>query len=938
MSDLRCKGLLAVFLCVLPCGVAAQSSANGSCTMELPSFSTNSPNIFNDRQEQDLGDALAEMFESGMRVSQPGADDQLSRIGARMLSTLPPTGIHYRFRVYDSGEINGFSLTGGRVYISRKLIAAVKNEDELAGVLAHEIGHLATHQTAIEMTRSFRIRLGVTEVGDRTDVFAKVHQFFNTPPKPNEDRVREEKDQLVADNMALYAMVQAGYAPESLAAFLDTSMVNKGKTGNWFSDVLGLTGESSQRYRSALKMIAALPAGCKGRKPVTGGAFEAWQRSEVEERMKAAATADIGDMPVKLDPPLRPSPWRIRFSPDGKTVLVQDEGSITLVDRVATKVLSQIEAPDAEAAQFTPDSTGVVFNDSNLRVERWNVTTQRREWVKELIVYDGCSQTLLSPDGKTLACVRVTPMSHPPKIGLRLIGVESGEPFFEKPGFFEVNTFASYYSEFSFALAAFSGVQMVSMMETPDGRYLLAVAGQNSIAYDLKEKHPIQLGRKLKALIQTSMAFVGSNELFMAGEPKRGDLYHGLLLSFPDGKVLKDIDIGRQSVQGVAHGENVLVAPLKDYAVGVLSLGSGALVAGNKLPAMDMWDNLTVSEDAVGGVAFRELGTSRMTHVPLPVGLLPRTRAAALSRDGAFLALSLRNRSAVWNVDTGKQISVMRPLRSSWFDDQDELWAQLPKYMDRDPFAIKMKLRANDAAGGTVANLGKYDDDGWQFHELQFLLKPMGKDTATNHHATLSVKKMETQAVAWTRDFPHEVPACWPAEDNRLVLGWDIGSDAAKEEIKAHAQLEKEIAAFKDRKKGLLIETVVPETGAPLEQVVLPEADLTQGWGDMRRAMVSGNFVLVRGEHGNTAIYRLDTGVKTGEFFGAPVDTEAKKGLIAAVNREDEVLLVDQNSGKELKRFALGSPVRLARIVAGNEDTLLIVTADQIVHRLPLQP
>jgi len=57
---------------------------------------------------------------------------------------------------------------------------------------------------------------------------------------------------------------------------------------------------------------------------------------------------------------------------------------------------------------------------------------------------------------------------------------------------------------------------------------------------------------------------------------------------------------------------------------------------------------------------------------------------------------------------------------------------------------------------------------------------------------------------------------------------------------------------------------------------------------------------------------------------------------VAAVNREDEVLLVDERSGKELKRFTLGSPVRLARIVAGKETLLLVLTADQVVHRLAL--
>jgi len=181
------RALLACVVCLSSSSLLAQVVTSVDCTLPSPSLTSISANIFNDRQEQDLGDAFAEYFESDMRIAAPESDDQITAIGERILATLPPTGVHYRFRVYDSGEVNGFSVAGGRVYISRKLVAATKNEDELAGVLAHEIGHLATHQTAIEVTRIFRIRLGVTQVTDRADVFAKVHLLLSTPAKPHEE-------------------------------------------------------------------------------------------------------------------------------------------------------------------------------------------------------------------------------------------------------------------------------------------------------------------------------------------------------------------------------------------------------------------------------------------------------------------------------------------------------------------------------------------------------------------------------------------------------------------------------------------------------------------------------------------------------------------------------------------------------------------------------
>jgi hypothetical protein len=207
---------------------------------------------------------------------------------------------------------------------------------------------------------------------------------------------------------------------------------------------------------------------------------------------------------------------------------------------------------------------------------------------------------------------------------------------------------------------------------------------------------------------------------------------------------------------------------------------------------------------------------------------------------------------------------------------------------------------------------------------------------APRRHATLEVKKMATQAVAWSKDYPDQTPACWPAEGDRLVLAWDLSSAAAQAELKRLPALQKEAEARKDKKKGLLIETVVPETGAALEQVIVPEVDLSRGWSDFRRAMVSGEFVLARGEDGVTSIYRLEDGAKVGEFFGSAIATDASLGLIAAVNREDEIMLMDERSGKELKRISFASPVRLAQIVTGKERTLMVLTADQIVHRLPL--
>jgi WD40 repeat protein len=920
---------LALF--VVFCCAGTLTAQNSACKVDPPSFATNSPNIFNDGQEQDLGDALAEFVESKVRVAPPATDDQLTRIGERLLATLPLTEIHYRFRIYDSGEINAFSIAGGNVYISRKLIAAVKSEDELAGVIAHEIGHVSTHQSAIEITRIFRLRLGITQVTDRADIFAKVHLMLNTPPKDVEEAPKNDKNELVADRVALYAIAKAGYAVETAPSLYNQISMNKGKTGNWLTDILGGADEPSQRYRSALKLIDALPTGCKGRQPQSSDVFRAWYKAAVEERVKLVAEGVSGDNPLKLDQPLRPNLSHIRFSPDGRYVLAQDEGSITVVDKASAKVLFRIDAPDVEAAQFTPDSGSVVFHDRKLRVEKWSVATSQRMSVKELVVFGGCEQTLLTPDGKTMVCTSLSFPDNIPRLDLRLIDVESGKPFYEEPKFLYGLMYFPAYNNLSIALEALIGVNLVEMQISPDDRYLLAVANKRVLAYDLEQRQQIKLGGDLKNLSQTRMSFLGPDQIFVESEYKNKDLQKARILTFPGGELVKDTVIGDQYIEAVSKGRYLIIGPLKNYTAGILDPDQNKILATSKYSTLDAWAQSIATEDPKGGLDLFELNVPGSKWTSLAVGPLPNPRAAEFSPDGKYLAVSVKSRGEIWDLSSGKKVGLTRPFRSVWFDEGDNLFGQFPKYMEQEPTELRITMTP---LGST--DLAKYEWEDRQYHNLQYRFNPMGKEDSTSQHATLEVKKMETQEVAWSWDFPHETPACWPAGGNRLVLAWDLGDETAKSEIKSFPDLHRQVNALKDKKKGILVETVNAETGAPLEQMIVPDADLSYGFEDTRRATVSGEFVLMRGERDNTAIYRLDSGAKVGEFFGLVVAADGAAGLIAAENREGEILLVDEHSGKELKRFTLGSPVRLAQMVTGKENALLVLTADQVVHRLPL--
>jgi adenylate kinase family enzyme len=153
---------------------------------------------------------------------------------------------------------------------------------------------------------------------------------FARKPAAVEHKEKREREEVVADTMALYAVARAGYAPQSFVELWDRLAETKGKTGGWLSDLFGLTRPEARRLREMLKKVAALPAACvESRKPAHAEEFHEWQTAVVnysglghKESLHAVLAKRT------LEPPLRDDISHFRFSPDGAYALAQDDSSI----------------------------------------------------------------------------------------------------------------------------------------------------------------------------------------------------------------------------------------------------------------------------------------------------------------------------------------------------------------------------------------------------------------------------------------------------------------------------------------------------------------------------------------------------------------------------------------------------------------------------------
>ena len=100
-----------------------------------------------------------EIEKSSHLVTDPVVVEYINRIGQNLVKN-SDAKVPFTIKVLDTDEINAMALPGGFFYVNSGLILACDNEDELAGVMAHEISHVAAHHAAREMTKMNYMQLG----------------------------------------------------------------------------------------------------------------------------------------------------------------------------------------------------------------------------------------------------------------------------------------------------------------------------------------------------------------------------------------------------------------------------------------------------------------------------------------------------------------------------------------------------------------------------------------------------------------------------------------------------------------------------------------------------------------------------------------------------------------------------------------------------------
>jgi hypothetical protein len=222
-------------------------------------------NFFSPKQDVEIGRQSARQAERQLQiVNDWNATSYIQSLGKTLASYAPnndPVYV-YQFKVVNDEAINAFALPGGFIYINRGAIAAADNEAQIAGVIAHEIGHVVMRHGTHQASRAYLAQAplavagGVLGGGAMSTVIGSVGGLGMNVLFLKYSRDMESQ----ADLIGTQILHDAGYEPRAMVEFFEKIQAqSKGNASQFLSDHPNPGNRISNVQHEIEKLNGAMP-------------------------------------------------------------------------------------------------------------------------------------------------------------------------------------------------------------------------------------------------------------------------------------------------------------------------------------------------------------------------------------------------------------------------------------------------------------------------------------------------------------------------------------------------------------------------------------------------------------------------------------------------------------------------------------------------------
>jgi predicted Zn-dependent protease len=255
-----------VFLLALLAGGLAAADTND----KLPDFGSPADVALSKSREAQLGrGVMAQLRTAGVVVDDPQLTEYISSLGSQLASRANNGDFQFHFFFVKDDQINAFALPGGYVGVNSGLLLATNNENELAGVLAHEISHVTQRHIARAMYDNERVSivsmaamlaailLGAASNG-HSDALAGV--VAGTQGLTQQHQINFTRgNEIEADRVGMDLLSSAGFDPNGMSSFFEEIGKRYGAQEQYIPALLQSHPVTTERIAEARARARQLP-------------------------------------------------------------------------------------------------------------------------------------------------------------------------------------------------------------------------------------------------------------------------------------------------------------------------------------------------------------------------------------------------------------------------------------------------------------------------------------------------------------------------------------------------------------------------------------------------------------------------------------------------------------------------------------------------------
>lgn len=220
--------------------------------------------------DEALGDMADQAWADLIRQTPRSADQalkaRLEHVGWRIVEAAGRPDLDWEFVVFERPEINAFVLPNGKVGVFRGLMAFAADDDELAGVLGHEVGHILARHPAERMSQQLAVELGINVLqailanGDYAEHAGEIAGALGMGAVYGVILPYSRGHELEADRLGVDLAQRAGLDPSGSVRFFER-MAQKGAGQAQPPEVLSTHPADGPRLAALREAVAALPKG-----------------------------------------------------------------------------------------------------------------------------------------------------------------------------------------------------------------------------------------------------------------------------------------------------------------------------------------------------------------------------------------------------------------------------------------------------------------------------------------------------------------------------------------------------------------------------------------------------------------------------------------------------------------------------------------------------